>query len=281
MKEESNTFQVNGLHMHVVSAGTGPPVLLMHGFPDTHAVWRKQIGVLAQSGFRVIAPDLRGYGNTDAPPAVRAYALDVLVADMLALLDVLGIDKVRLVGHDWGSVIGWRLCMKAPGRVESFVALSTGHPAALASAGLMQKLRMAYVLGFLMPGLAEQTLKLGNWFFIRQFTRDRIQIGYWRRSLRRPGRLTAALNYYRANISLGLPHHWPPVTVPVMGVWSDGDPAMGEWQMRASGRYVQAEFRYERIERADHWLQLTAPERLNGLLLDYFGARPKPYSAAA
>lgn len=281
MTEESTMVQVNGLHMHVVSAGQGPPVLLLHGFPDTHSVWRKQIGILAQAGFRVIAPDLRGYGKTDAPPHVRDYAMDLLCGDVVGLLDALGIDKVRLVGHDWGAAIGWQVCMHAPGRVERFVALSVGHPAAFAHAGAMQRLRSSYMLGFMMPGLAEHTLRLGNWFFVRKFTRDRTQIGYWRRALRPHGRLTAALNYYRANIRLGVPHHWPAVTVPVMGVWSDGDPALGEKQMRDSSRYVQAEFRYERIDGADHWMQLTAPERLNALLLDYFGATPKPYSAAA
>jgi pimeloyl-ACP methyl ester carboxylesterase len=278
---ESSILEVNGLRMHVVSAGQGPPVLLLHGFPDTHAVWRKQITVLADAGFRVIAPDLRGYGETEAPRQVRDYRLEILRADILALLEVLGIDKVRLVGHDWGAVIGWQLCMAAPSRIERFVALSVGHPAALANAGLAQRLRMSYVLGFLIPGVAEQALKFGNWLFLRKFTRDRTQIGYWRRSLGPPGRLRAALNYYRANIGLGMPQRWPAVQVPVMGVWSDGDPALGEKQMRDSGRYVQAEFRYERIEGADHWLQLTAPTRLNTLLLDYFGAKPKPYSAAA
>jgi pimeloyl-ACP methyl ester carboxylesterase len=279
--EESSILVVNGLRMHVVSAGQGPPVLLLHGFPDTHVVWRKQIGVLADAGFRVIAPDLRGYGETEAPRFVRDYRLDVLRSDILALLEVLGIDKVRLVGHDWGAVIGWQLCMAAPSRLERFVALSVGHPAALCRAGLAQRLRMAYVLGFLIPGVAEHALKFANWLFLRKFTRDRTQIGYWRRNLGRPGRLRAALNYYRANIGLGMAQGWPAVHVPVMGVWSDGDPALGEKQMRDSGRYVQAEFRYERIEGADHWLQLTAPDKLNTLLLDYFGAKPKPYSAAA
>jgi pimeloyl-ACP methyl ester carboxylesterase len=281
VKEESQYIQVNGLRMHVVSAGQGAPVLLLHGFPDTHTVWRKQVAVLANAGLRVIAPDLRGYGETDAPPRVHDYAIETLRTDVLALLDALGIEKASLVGHDWGAVIGWQLCMAAPQRIDRFVALSVGHPAAIARAGFLQHLRLAYAAGFLVPGLAEYTLKCANWLFVRKFTRDRTQIGYWRRSLRAPGRLTAALNYYRANTTLGLRHDWPKVMVPVMGVWSDGDPAMGEEQMRNSARYVKAEFRYERIEGADHWLQLTAPDRLNELLLDYLGVKPHPYSAAA
>jgi pimeloyl-ACP methyl ester carboxylesterase len=126
--------------------------------------------------------------------------------------------------------------------------------------------------------LAEHALKAGNWFFVRKFTRDRTQIGHWRRNLRPSGRLTAALNYYRANLKLGIPQQWPPVLAPVMGVWSDGDPALGEKQMRASANYVRDEFRYERIQGADHWLQLTGAEKLNALLLDFFG---EPYDAVA
>jgi pimeloyl-ACP methyl ester carboxylesterase len=281
VKEESSFVEVNGLRMHVVSAGQGPPVLLLHGFPDTHVVWRKQIVALAGAGFRVIAPDLRGYGRTDAPKGARNYTMALLRGDVLALLDALGIDKVRLVGHDWGAAIGWQLCMVAPERIERFVTLSVGHPKAIAAAGVGQKLRFWYMLAFLIPGLAERVLKLGNWFLVRKFTRDRTQIGHWRRTLRPPGRLTAALNYYRGNAHPGASQHLPPVTVPVMGVWSDGDPALGEKQMHDSARFVQAEFRYERVEGADHWLQLTAADKVNALLLDYFGAKPKPCSAAA
>jgi pimeloyl-ACP methyl ester carboxylesterase len=276
VKEESALLDINGLSMHVISAGQGPPVLLLHGFPDTHIVWRKQIEPLVQAGFRVIAPDLRGYGKTDAPVHVHDYSLNHLRNDVLALLDVLGIGRVLLVGHDWGAIIGWSVCMEAPGRVERFVALSSGHPAALEHAGLLQKLRMSYVFGFAVPGLAEHALKAGNWFFVRKFTRDRTQIGHWRRNLRAPGRLTAALNYYRANLKLGLPQQWPPVLVPVMGVWSDGDPALGEKQMRDSAEYVRGVFRYERIEGADHWLQLTGADKLNALLLDFFGGPASP-----
>jgi pimeloyl-ACP methyl ester carboxylesterase len=270
MKEESSILDVNGLRMHVVSAGRGPPVLLLHGFPDTHIVWRKQMGPLSDAGFQVIAPDLRGYGQTDAPKSLHAYALEHLRADVLALLDALAIDKVLLVGHDWGAFIGWLLCMQHPSRIERFVTLSTGHPAAIVHAGIGQAVRLSYLLGFLVPGVTETALRMGNWFFVRQFTRDRTQIGHWRRNLRPPGRLTAALNYYRANIGVGLRRYWPAVTLPVMGIWSDGDPVLGERQMHGSGRYVQAEFRYERIDGADHWMQLTAPDKLTTLLLDYF-----------
>lgn len=280
MQQIGQMLTVNGLQMYVVTEGPGPAVLLLHGFPDTHTVWRKQIGVLAAAGFRVIAPDLRGYGRTDAPAAVAAYAIEKLGEDVLGLLDALDIDKVLLVGHDWGAGLGWHLCMRAPARVERFVALSVGHPAALMGAGIAQRLRSFYMLVFQLRGIAEAMLRAGDWFFLRRYISDASQVAQWRQELSVPGRLSAALNYYRANARLGLVRQWPQVAVPVMGVWSDGDAALTEAQMRDSAKYVTAPFRYERIHGADHWLQLSAAGRVNELLLDYLGA-PKPYSAAA
>lgn len=269
--DESLMLEVNGIRLHAVTTGQGPTVLLLHGFPDTHIVWRKQVGVLAAAGYRVLAPDLRGYGRSDAPPGIHDYTLEKLRGDVLGLLDALHIDKVSLVGHDWGGLIGWQLAALAPERIERFVAMSTGHPSAIARAGILQHLRMTYVLGFILPGIAEHTLRAGDWFMMRQFTGEPGQADHWKRNLSPPGRLTAALNYYRANLGLALPHGYPRLKVPVMGIWSDCDPALGEKQMRDSARYVDAAFRFERIHDADHWLQLTAHEQVNRLLLDFLG----------
>ena len=273
MTEESLMLDVNGIRMHVTSTGQGPAVLMLHGFPDTHRVWRKQVDVLAAAGYRVLAPDLRGYGGTDAPRAVHDYTLDKVRADVLGLLDALAIPKVILIGHDWGGIVGWQIAALAPHRVDRFVALSTGHPTAIARAGLMQRLRMTYILGFMLPGIAERTLQAGDWFMLRRFTDEPGQVDEWKRELARPGRLTAAFNYYRANVNLSFPHSYPRVAVPVMGLWSDRDPALGERQMADSAHYVSGEFRFERIRDADHWLQLTAAERVNRLLLDFVVSR--------
>jgi pimeloyl-ACP methyl ester carboxylesterase len=276
--DESRMVDANGIHMHVTTAGQGPAILLLHGFPDTHQVWRKQVPVLAGAGFRVVAPDLRGYGRTDAPPHILDYTLDKVRADVLGLLDTLKIDKVHLVGHDWGAFIGWQLASMVPQRIERFVTLSTGHPKAIAHAGILQQMRLAYVPLFCMPGIAEGMLKAADWFALRQFTSEPGQAELWKRELGAPGRLTAALNYYRANLKLALPQSYPRVKVPVMGIWSDRDPALGEKQMLDSAHYVDGEFRFERIHDADHWLQLTAHERVNALLLDFLGAK-KPQSS--
>jgi len=277
MKQETLVLTVNGLRMQVQSAGEGPVVVLLHGFPDTHIVWRKQIAPLMAAGYRVLAPDLRGYGGSDAPQAVSAYRLEHIAADVLAMLDLLGIAKARVVGHDWGALVGWLLCMDAPERIEQYVTLSVGHPAAFARAGLPQYLRSGYMIWFMVPGLAEKSLTAGDFYVMNRFTRDRAQVGHWKKNLREPGRMTAALNYYRANVPRGIvfSNRTEPVRVPVMGVWSSLDPALGETQMRDSTAYVAEYFRYERIDGADHWLQVTACEQVNALLLDFFAAGPQ------
>lgn len=261
-------LQINGLEMNVLIAGEGPPVLLVHGFPDTHAVWRKQIPMLVAAGYQVIAPDTRGCGESQLPSRVADYHRDLLVADLRALLDVLGIERVRLVAHDWGAVQGWLFALAHPERVERYIALSVGHPAAYGSGGLAQKLKGWYVLMFQLRGFAEWLLKAGNWWFFRWFTAFPEEFVHWRQALTRPGRLAAGINYYRANLGLILPHAWPKARVPVCGIYSSGDRYLTEGQMRDTARYVDGPFRYERIDGANHWLQLHAPEKFNPLLLD-------------
>lgn len=269
MEVLAQILKVNGLEMFVASLGEGPAVLLLHGFPDSHRVWRHQMQPLADAGYRVIAPDLRGYGRTEAPGDVGAYSVRHLRDDIIALLDALDIDKILLVGHDWGAVIAWQVCMHAPGRVERLVVLSVGHPAAFRTAGLAQRLKSFYMVVFQARGVAERLLTMGGWFFMRQYSRDQAQVAQWRADFAAPGRLTAALNYYRANQRFFARRDWPPVKVPVLGVWSSCDGALTEAQMRGSAGFVGASFRYERIDGADHWMQLAAPERVNTLLLEF------------
>jgi pimeloyl-ACP methyl ester carboxylesterase len=259
----------NGIELNVVVAGDGPPVLLVHGFPDCHDVWRQQIPALVAAGYRVIAPDTRGCGDSDAPAGREHYRLDLLVSDLVAVLDALCVGKVRLVAHDWGAVIGWYFAVRHPERVDRYAALSVGHPTAYAKGPLEQKLKGWYTLFFQLRGIAEWLLRLGHWKLFRSVIRFDEEAPHCIARLARPGRLTAAINYYRANLWTILFRPLPKAKVPVMGVWSDGDAFLAEGQMVDSKRYVDAPFRYERVDGANHWLQLTAPERVNALLLDY------------
>lgn len=269
MHYEAKQYSVNGITMNVVVVGEGPPVLLVHGFPDDHRVWRHQIPALVAAGFRVVVPDTRGCGDTDMLPNVVDYRIESLVADLVALLDVLGMATVRLVGHDWGAAICWHLCLHHPERIDRYAALSVGHPNCYARSGIEQKIKGYYVLLIQLRGFAEWLFRLFDWKGMRLMTQFPDGFPEIRRLYSRPGRLTAGFNYYRANLGLVFKSDWPSVTVPVMGVWSDGDIFLSEDQMRRSKTFVDQAFRYERVAGANHWLQLTAPDSVNALLLGY------------
>ncbi|HEY7489879.1 MAG TPA: alpha/beta fold hydrolase, partial [Candidatus Tectomicrobia bacterium] len=122
----SRRIQVGGLHFHLLDAGSGPAVLLLHGFPDSSYLWRHQIPALVEAGFRAIAPDLRGFGDSDRPEGPEAYALACILEDLVGLLDSLHIERAHLVTHDWGAAAGWALAALRPERVNRLVALSVG-----------------------------------------------------------------------------------------------------------------------------------------------------------
>lgn len=274
MKLHHNIVRTDGVDINVASAGEGRPVLLLHGFPDTHDVWRKQYEPLVKAGYRVIAPDLRGYGRSSMPQGVDAYSARKLFADIIAVLDAMQVERTYLIAHDWGAVLGWQLCMHAPTRVERYAVLSVGHPTAWAQAGLGQRMRAWYMALFQLPGLPEFMLKAGDLRALKPMAADAAQLADWRANFAREGRLTAALNYYRANKKMVTTRAYPEVTMPVMGIWGEGDPALTEAQMRDSAKHVRGPFRYERLEgNAGHWMQLSQAEKVNQLLIS-FGAMP-------
>jgi pimeloyl-ACP methyl ester carboxylesterase len=264
---KSRRMRVNDVELNVVVLGEGPEVLLVHGFPDDHTVWHNQIPALVDAGHRVIALDTRGCGESEIKPREDDYAIDKLVADLVALLDALGIAKVRLVGHDWGALQAWCFAMEYPERVDRYIAMSVGHPGAYAKAGVAQKLKGYYLFCIQLRGLIEFLVTRFDWWLFRLVLHYPAEFRHIRARLSRPGRLTAGFNYYRANLHLMLPKAFARVRVPVVGIWSDGDVFLTEDQMRASERYCDADFRYVRIDGANHWPQLTAPEKLNPLLL--------------
>ncbi len=271
MEFKSRRIGVNDIELNVVIEGEGPDVLLVHGFPDDHAVWRKQIPALVAAGYRVIAPDTRGCGESAIAPGVSDYRVEQLVADLVALLDVLGVGKVRVVGHDWGAIQGWQLAIRHPERVERFVALSVGHPNAYGRGGLLQKLRGYYVLLIQLRGLMEFISARSDFRMLRRLAGFPEEFPRWKTLLSRPGRLTAGFNYYRANVGLLYRADHPAARVPVVGIWSSGDRFLVERQMKGSQRYCAAEWQYERLDGANHWLQLSAPEEVNALLLKHLG----------
>jgi pimeloyl-ACP methyl ester carboxylesterase len=279
--------QVNGIELHLAEAGpgSGPPVLLLHGFPESRKIWRRQLPALAGAGHRVLAPDLRGFGETTRPPAVEDYKLRALVADVTGLLDLLGIGRAAVVGHDWGAGLAWRVAMFAPDRVERLVAVSVGHPLAGIATGLAQWRMSWYMPWFLLPGVAERVLPADDWAFYRRWAWNDAKRGQdpdldrQLADLSRPGALEAGLNWYRANNDPALfpaddPTRFPlpPVACPTLGVWSSADPTLSEAQMTASADYVTGPWRYQRLDDVDHWVPVHAPDQLNQLLLEFLGS---------
>jgi pimeloyl-ACP methyl ester carboxylesterase len=259
----------------VVDEGAGTPVLLLHGFPDSSHLWRNQVPALVDAGFRAIAPDLRGFGESDRPEQVEAYALRRSLADVVAVLDALGVERAAVVGHDWGAALAWTVAAFAPERVERLVAMSVGHPNTMRERTIEQREKAWYQLLFQFEGVAEELLVRDDWRLLRELLRGSGDVERYIADLSRPGALTAALSWYRANAAPGRELEprmsFPPVAAPTLGLWSTGDHYLLEAPMLRSREHVTGPWRYERIEGASHWLQLDAPERVNDLLLEFLG----------
>jgi pimeloyl-ACP methyl ester carboxylesterase len=270
MPGRGQMIDVNGISLHVEDHGAGDPVLLLHGWPDSAFLWRNQIPFLAEHGFRVIAPDMRGLGRSGQPEDVAAYALRHAVADVAAILDALGLQTAHLVGHDWGAAVAWLTAMFHPGRVRKLVVLSVPHP--LSPHTIRQQEMFWYQLLFQFAGIAEATIQHDDWAWLRAFSRGDGDLERWIADLSRPGALTASLNWYRANAAPrmpGPPPALPPVTAATLGIWSANDYYLDGVRVEQSGGYVEGPWRYEQIAGASHWIPLDAPGRLNELLLDW------------
>ena len=261
---------IDGVELYVEEHGSGEPVLLLHGWPDSARVWRKQVPFLTGHGFRVITPDQRGFGRSGRPPGVGDYALRNAVADAAGVLDALGIETAHVVGHDFGSAVAWLAATLLPDRVSRLVAMSVPH---LRAPVTIRQQEMAwYQLFFQFEGVAEETLRHDDWAWLRKFARGDGDLGQWLEDLGRPGALTATLNWYRANLAPRPPGKapaLPPGQAPTLGIWSTNDHYLDGEGMRRAGEVVAGPWRYEEIPGASHWVQLDAPDRVNELLLEW------------
>ena len=279
---EELRLRANGLQFRALAAGPedGELVLLLHGFPEGAESWGPQLEALATAGFRAVAPDLRGYGGTDAPEGEAAYRVELLVDDVCGLVAALGRDRVHLAGHDWGSVVGWATASVHPELLKSWTALSVPHPyewQRAARADPDQQARSAYIQLFLIEGKAEQVLSADGYkrlIAIYQGVIPEAVVEVYLLSISRPGRLTAALNYYRANLRSGASFegYRQPVSVRSMLIWGSVDLALGRAAVDATATHLSAPFRLEVLEGAGHWLQFERAAEVSRLLVEHLSS---------
>jgi len=280
------TVRASDVDLHYVTAGPvgGDPVLLLHGFPEFWYSWREQIPALAEAGYRVVAPDLRGYNRSEKPDGVSAYALDELVADVVGLIRAFGHESARVVGHDWGGVIAWQVAADRPDVVDRLAVLNAPHLSAYERelrTSLSQVHRSSYAFFFQLPWLPEWSLRRNAFAALEALFRDQpvrpgaftdAEIARYKRAFERPGALTAAINYYRAlfrrmaqlTLSQGGIGDQR-VEVPTLLLWGLRDEALSPSLSEGLERWVP-DLRVERYPDASHWLPLDAPDRVNGEL---------------
>ena len=281
MRVETHRLSANGLTHFIRDSGAedASVAILLHGFPDSSAVWTKVTPLLVEAGFRALAPDLRGFGETDMAPRVADYEIQTgAVKDVLALMDALKIEIAHIAGHDFGAPVAWALAAQHPVRFKTLTAISVGHSRAFLNAGWEQKWRSLYMVFHQFRGLCEATYRANDWALLRKHWSAHGDIEEAIRLLARPGRLTAGLNWYRANVPLARMLKPPPpgafgeeiVRIPALGVWSDGEAYLTEAQMTGSAAYVDAPWTYERIDGASHWVPYDAPDALARTMISHW-----------
>jgi pimeloyl-ACP methyl ester carboxylesterase len=285
MTASQHMVQANGLRFRAMVEGpaTGDMFILLHGFPEGAESWSRQLGPLAAAGCLAVAIDMRGYGLSDAPDAVDSYGIDHLVEDVRWMIKAFGRPAAHVAGHDWGAMVAWFFAGRYPEMTKTLTALSVPHPAALAAASKEdedQQARSRYVGLFLQEGKAERVLAGDDYRRLRfMFTIGpnpdavpKTVIDHFVRSLSRPGRLTSALNYYRANLAAGA-GAWEaladigPITTPTVMLWGDEDPALGRRATEATAQHVKGQYRLEVLEGAGHWLQFERADDVSRALV--------------
>jgi len=271
------------LSVQFMGPDDGEPVIMWHGFPEMGYSWRHQAAALAADGYRTIVPDLRGYGASDRPTGTAAYAFPQLVGDVVGLINALGHGYAHLAGHDWGGSLCWATSALMPDKVRSLMILNAPHPVASAECRQVpeQQQKSWYMLLFQFEGVAEEWLLKDGAANLSAFVFDTAAPGTFppeeRRvftdALMRPGAMTAALEYYRANIPPGNwlkpPPDLPAVTVPTTIMWADADAYMTPLLLDRSIAKVEGPLEVVMLEGVSHWAQQEAPDLVTAAMRDH------------
>jgi epoxide hydrolase 4 len=269
-------LKTNDIWLHTAAAGPldGPLIVFLHGFPEFWYAWAAQIDYLARQGFRVLAPDQRGYNLSDHPRGVSAYSLDMLAGDIAGLIEAAGREKAIIVGHDWGGAVAWWLAKKCPARVEKLVILNAPHWLAMQDdlqTNPNQWLHSSYIGYFQIPWLPERLFSLGNWAPVagslkktsRPGTFTPSDLRLYRQAWAQPGAFTAMLNWYRAILRFRprFPEN-PYINAPTLIIWGEQDPFLGKELARMSLEMCQ-QGRLVMFRAATHWIQHEEPNQVN------------------
>jgi pimeloyl-ACP methyl ester carboxylesterase len=283
----TTTIDANGFHFAVDEAGDGDHLALcLHGFPESRFSWRYQLPVLAAMGYRVWAPDLRGYGETEPKPrAVADYCVDRLMEDVAALIDASGAKKVTLIGHDWGAGLAWTFATNKVRPLERLVIMNVPHPGVMRAhlgRSWAQLKKSWYMFFFQIPGLPEWLTTAKDARAVRQafhgMAVDKTHFGpevldRYARDAQRPGAMTGMINWYRAAMRVPgkMAGPWPVIETPTLIVWGEEDAALGIELLDGTDAYVP-DLTIKRLPGVSHWVQQEAPEKVNAILQDWLPA---------
>lgn len=283
MQIEHRFADTNGIRLHVAECGPedAPLLLLLHGFPEFWYAWRHHLPRLAAAGYRVVAPDLRGYNLSDRPAAVADYGLDALGRDVVGLMDAYGRDKACVAGHDWGGAVTWRVADAHAERVIGAAVINCPHADVLRRVALTQPrqlLRSWYILWFQLPWLADQMLARRSFDKLigamvgtaAPHTFSDEDLAAYRAAWGQPGAMTAMLNWYRAALRHPAPRpQRDRITVPLHLIWGDADHALG-FELTGPSLAMCDDGRLDRVAGASHWVHLEQVDRVCDSLTGFF-----------
>jgi epoxide hydrolase 4 len=282
--------QIGGVRLHYAERGSGGRlVILLHGFPECWYSWRHQLMALGER-YTVIAPDMRGYNLSDKPARVEDYKINLLVDDVLGLVRHFGHEQAAIVGHDWGAGVAWAVAQMHPEYVWKLVAMQVPPMAAWrANMTLRQALRSWYMLFFQLPRVPEWLMSAKDYAFVERIFKKTVarpgtftdtDIAVYKKALREPGALTAAINYYRANafsLFIKRKHEQEEISdgrirVPTLFIYGEQDHAVIPETVRDVKSYIDAPYREVRIKQSAHWVQNEATEEVNAALQSFLAS---------
>lgn len=287
--QEHKYIETNGIKLHVVQQGPeeGQLVILLHGFPEFWYGWSNQMSYLAAKGFRVWAPDQRGYNLSDKPKKVSDYRMDQLSADVASLIKASGKEKVILVGHDWGGIVAWRVAREYPELLHKLIILNAPHELAMSKQLLqhpLQILKSSYIAFFQLRGIPEKIFGMSNWKAVekalvsssRKGTFSEEELQNYRTAWSQPGAMRSMINWYRALVANYTSSDVPSrVTVPTFLIWGAKDQFLGSELASKSLEFCE-NGRGVLLGEATHWVHHEEPERVNQLILDFIISEEPP-----